>query len=132
MPVHNKGFKKKCWRCEGTGKADMPNNEYVDCWVCKEVIPDYPEHDKLHKVKDKSQAIGEFLEWLKNEGISLCLPQGGDYWSEIEDEYIPISISQIQLLAKYFGVDNQKLEQEKQSMLEEFKVYHTEEQGCSS
>lgn len=24
----------------------------------------YPEHDKLHDVREQSQAVGEFLEWL--------------------------------------------------------------------
>ena len=26
----------------------------------------YPEHEKLHAVRDKSQACGEFLEWLRS------------------------------------------------------------------
>lgn len=27
----------------------------------------YPEHEKMKAIKDKSQAIGEFLEWLDTE-----------------------------------------------------------------
>ena len=27
-------------------------------------MSDHPEHDKLTLVRDKSQTIGEFLEWL--------------------------------------------------------------------
>lgn len=34
-------------------------------------MSDYPEHDRLSTVKDQSQAIGEFLEWLAGEGIHL-------------------------------------------------------------
>lgn len=26
-----------------------------------------PEHDKLHRVKERSQTIGEFLEWLNGK-----------------------------------------------------------------
>lgn len=34
-------------------------------------MSDYPEHDKLSKIKDRSQAIGEFLEWLSGQGVNL-------------------------------------------------------------
>ena len=32
----------------------------------------YPEHERLSKVKDRSQAIGEFLEWLQEQRVTLC------------------------------------------------------------
>jgi hypothetical protein len=33
----------------------------------------YPEHDKLRAIKDKSQAVGEFLEWLRDtKGLTIC------------------------------------------------------------
>lgn len=38
----------------------------------KAAIPPTPELDKMHTVKEKSQAIGEFLEWLNERGIHLC------------------------------------------------------------
>jgi hypothetical protein len=28
---------------------------------------DYPEHDKMLRIADKSQAIGDFIEWLSTE-----------------------------------------------------------------
>jgi len=32
----------------------------------------YPEHDKLHAVHEKSQAVGSFMEWLRGEkGVEL-------------------------------------------------------------
>lgn len=35
-------------------------------------MSDYPEHDKLHKIKDQSQTIGEFLDFgLPAQGIML-------------------------------------------------------------
>lgn len=34
--------------------------------------PKTPECDKLSSVKDRSQPIGEFLEWLGERGINLC------------------------------------------------------------
>lgn len=31
----------------------------------------YPEHEKLLAVKEQSQAVGEFLEWLGERGVRL-------------------------------------------------------------
>ena len=36
--------------------------------------PVYPEHDKLEAIKDQSQAIGEFIEWLTATGYTIALP----------------------------------------------------------
>lgn len=35
--------------------------------------PKTPECDKLSSVKDRSQPIGEFLEWLTEIGVDLCV-----------------------------------------------------------
>lgn len=38
------------------------------CAACGEVVEyKYPEHEKLKKVSERSQAIGEFLDWLGSE-----------------------------------------------------------------
>lgn len=71
----------------------------------------YPEHQKLKAVKDKSQAIGEFLDWLSEQGIYLCKLQ--------QEEYMPHYYRINGLLAEYFGIDENKLEAEKRTMLEE-------------
>lgn len=36
-------------------------------------MSDFPEHDKLHAVADETQAIGEFLDWLANQGVHLMV-----------------------------------------------------------
>jgi len=76
----------------------------------------YPEHEKLKKVQDKSQTIGEFLEWLGYEkDYAIC---------EIEERYqryYPISINHQKLLGQYFDIDLDKLEKEKRQMLETLK-----------
>lgn len=33
---------------------------------------EYPEHERMAAVSDQSQAIGEFLEWLTEQGITLA------------------------------------------------------------
>lgn len=42
-------------------------------------MSEYPEADKLHAVKDQSQAQGELLEWLREQGILLVT------WQEWEE-----------------------------------------------
>jgi uncharacterized protein with NRDE domain len=79
-------------------------------------MTEYPEHEKLMKIKDKSQTIGDFLEWLGSEKeIYLC--------SLVKYEGMKEQLQYIQkrkedLLAEFFKIDLAKLEAEKQQMLE--------------
>ena len=70
-----------------------------------------PECDKMRAVKEKSQAIGEFLEWLHSEkDITLCRLEG-NY------DYRIINISTEKLLAEFFDIDLNKVEEEKRAIL---------------
>jgi hypothetical protein len=75
-------------------------------------MTDYPEHDKLLKVRAKSQTCGEFLEWLQGK-YSLCTFDerrfGGTWW--------PVTIDIPRLLADYFEIDLDKVDAEKKEML---------------
>jgi len=74
-------------------------------------MSDYPEHEKLTKVADKSQAIGEFLEWCSAEkGISLA------NYSDYREDGMPVPFRP--LLAEFFEIDENVLEQEKRAMLD--------------
>jgi hypothetical protein len=73
-------------------------------------MSEYPEHDKLNRVKNQTQTIGEFLEWLGEQEYEIC---GTDKY----DRYMPTPLTDQQLLAKYVGVDENKLELEKRKML---------------
>ena len=76
----------------------------------------YPECDKMLAVKDKSQVIGEFLEWLQCvKEIELCQLIDG----EEEMEYSPIYFSNEELLAEFFNIDLDKVEKEKLCILDE-------------
>ena len=35
-------------------------------------MAEYPEHDKLCAIKDQSQAIGAFIEWMGEHGYHIC------------------------------------------------------------
>ncbi len=73
----------------------------------------YPECEKLAAAKPKSQAQGEFLEWLSEQGYVLCRLH--------KEDYIPACKSTTELLAECHGIDMQKVEQERQTMLEEIR-----------
>lgn len=78
----------------------------------------YPQHDKLHEVKDESQAIGVFIEeFLTSKGIHL-----GHYY-EFEDtggkQFTSTGVPPIQqLLAEFYDIDYDELMAEKERMLE--------------
>jgi len=108
----------------------------------------YPEHEKLSNCREKSQAIGEFCEWLQSEkGIFLAQrhKHNDDCWGTVEVE-VPLALggtygqtrpsrqltcgyneSQLRhicvrledLLAGFFDIDPRKLEQEKRDILDE-------------
>jgi hypothetical protein len=106
---------------------------------------EYPEHEKLQAVKDESQAIGEFLDnsgytlakwrdetpvprWIDSRtgtdktprGNSISL--GSDYTIENPDwapeGYYPVGLSIQNVLAEWFGIDLNVIEEEKRAMLD--------------
>lgn len=71
-----------------------------------------PEHDKLDAVKDASQAIGEFIDYgAAEQGLTLCE-------THRNGRLYPTSRSIPAILARYFAIDQDKLEAEKQAMLD--------------
>ena len=82
----------------------------------------YPEHMKMKAVKSESQAIGAFLDWLSEEehpdreGTKYSLRLAYYPWASNEmcswDERIE------KILARYFDIDLETIEAEKQAMLE--------------
>jgi hypothetical protein len=81
------------------------------------VKPATPECEKLYPVKDKSQAIGEFLDWLKNEKHYLIAERVVDDIHE-DSDLMPVWASTEKLLAEYFEIDLNTVERENQELLE--------------
>lgn len=77
----------------------------------------YPEHAKLKAIVDKSQVIGEFMDWLSDKGIHLA------EWGK--HELFSINTPIRDLLAEFFGIDQKKLDAEKDAMLEEQRRLNT-------
>jgi hypothetical protein len=97
----------------------------------------YPEHTKLSSIKDKSQACGEFIDWLESKGIFLAEKHSHVQGCYAEDDHdreespgcgfregeLLLSHKGIfQLLSGYFGIDLQKLDDEKRAMLEQLRA----------
>lgn len=77
--------------------------------------PEAPECKKLSAVRDESHKIGEFIDWLHEQGIQLC------EWMDYEDapaQYAPTTQTSEKLLAKYFDIDLNKVERERRAILE--------------
>jgi len=90
----------------------------------------YPECDRLHKIQKQSQIVGGFLEWLDEKGIALCsihshsdscIDEDGRHCGLSELDYYPIYRNIQSLLAEFFKIDLDKVEQENQQILEEYR-----------
>lgn len=84
----------------------------------------YPECEKLLKFSKKSQMIGEFLEWLRNtKEITLARwdKDECDFCRTEDDVLVPAYDATEKLLAEFFGIDMDKVEKERQQLLEELR-----------
>ena len=76
----------------------------------------HPECDKMCGVKDQSQVVGEFIDWLA-EKKGIILAEWGD--GELSrDELYRTHSSTERLLAEFFDIDLAKIETEKRAMLD--------------
>lgn len=107
----------------------------------------YPEHEKMKAVKDRSQVVGDFIEWIKSEyNTDFAVWKTSSWICDIHGEitenrvgrqelcpdcspddhkvfwrpegYYPIRKSTEQLLAEFFEIDLRKVEDEKRAMLD--------------
>ncbi len=89
------------------------------------LMNEFPEHVRLSKIKDLSQPVGEFLEWLKGRGIHLFRYEDAVYSDEgrlltridgkTAQHIVPVHASTCELLADFFEIDLLKLEEERWS-----------------
>jgi len=93
--------------------------------------PECPECDKLHFVKDKSQMIGSFLDWLFSNGNTLCKWEDQRYYDKdgnlseklhwngqsLPEGYYPIRYSIENLLAEYFEINMDKVNKEREQLM---------------
>jgi hypothetical protein len=71
----------------------------------------------------KSQAIGEFLEWAQSEGYFLASWQHfGNPEPEGYDRLVTSRKTIHQWLAEFFEIDQDKIEKERQALLDEIRA----------
>lgn len=80
---------------------------------------EYPECEKLAQVSEKSQELGYFLEWL----MQRCVLAEWDESEEggTDDILYPIHKSIEQILAEYFHIDMDKVNEERAQILKELR-----------
>jgi hypothetical protein len=92
--------------------------------------PLYSEHAKLMEVYEQSQACGDFFEWLvlhkgfmsvvEHEHDDTCYQDGMQICDFMKGDLIPVPHEPIEaLLAQFFEIDLDKIEEEKRQMLKE-------------
>jgi hypothetical protein len=81
---------------------------------------EYPEHARLMAVKDRTQAVGEFLEWLGTQGITLAVRE--PEW----DRLMPAHAGIEDLLGRWAEIDPGKIEAEKRQMLASIRAGHAQ------
>jgi DNA integrity scanning protein DisA with diadenylate cyclase activity len=107
------------WLCNNKYERDVDTDEfeiirdyYKECKMKK-----YPESEKMKAVSEQSQICGEFLEWLISKYNLIRLDE------YFEQSALPIGYSSFigieRVLAEYFGIDMNLVEQERRVMIEE-------------
>ncbi len=82
-------------------------------------MTDYPEHDKLTALNGANQTVGDFIEWIGQNGMAICArhkPSSDNEWQE----YWPTFTTRDALIAKFFEINEKELSLEKDRMLDEF------------
>lgn len=81
----------------------------------------YPECEKMAAVKDRSQVIGEFLDWLLNEK-EFVIAHYDPYESDHGGETLVCDQKDIEIwLAEFFNIDLDKIEKERCQILDEIR-----------
>jgi len=78
-----------------------------------------PELNKIKKVSDKSQEIGNFLDWLGSVGYHIA--EYKKVYGFEEKQLVTIYLNPEQILAKYFKINLDKAEKERQMILDDLR-----------
>ncbi len=81
----------------------------------------YPEHAKLKALGGANQTIGDFIEWLGEQGFTIA------HHALLESGEPSVHLSwcgksRDRLIAEFFEIDQAKLDAEKDQILEDFRA----------
>ena len=82
-------------------------------------MSNYSEHEKLKKVSEKSQAIGDFVNWLSLKKEIMFAKYHKTEKGTYENFPKPVCVNIEKYLAEFFEINLDKLEEEKRKILEE-------------
>jgi hypothetical protein len=82
-------------------------------------MSEYPEHEKLRALDGRNQAVGCFIEWLQVKGYVIARYK--NIHGFMDEQLVPDTSGIQDLIAEYFGIDQDKLEQEKRKMLDDLR-----------
>lgn len=83
-----------------------------------------PEHQKLKDLNGANQIVGDFIEWLSDNGMVIAQYEGSRLW--------PVTKSRDTLIAEHFGIDPKRLDTEKQQVLDDFVAAQQPAQAASA
>ena len=82
--------------------------------------PECPECEKLSAVAQKSNEIGDFMDWIiDNTEFRICENEGYEYYSSSH-------LQRERLIAQYFEIDLDKVEKERFELLKWLQEQHKE------
>lgn len=73
----------------------------------------FPQLAKTQAMQEQLQSIGEFIEWLGENGMAICTSQEGLRGTN----FYPVMDSTEALLAKHFEIDLNAAERERRAVL---------------
>jgi len=73
----------------------------------------FPQLAKMQAVQEQSQSIGEFIEWLGENGMTICTSEDGLRGTN----FYPVMKSSEALLAQHFNIDLNAVERERRAVL---------------
>jgi hypothetical protein len=79
-------------------------------------MPACPECDKMIEVQDQSNTLSAFVDWLNENGYTICTLEETDGYPK--EQFIPHREPYEKLFAKYFNIDLNKVEKERCALLE--------------
>lgn len=86
----------------------------------------YPELEKKAEVMDDARAIGAFIDWLRDDKDVVLAHRPTEVGTGVYYRYYHHDMRQ--LLAEFFDIDLQKMEEEKLALIEECRRAHAQQQ----
>jgi hypothetical protein len=85
-------------------------------------MPATPECDKIGAIQERSQPMGEFIDWLLHGDYHICTMEEGLDGAVV---FRPVYKNVTQWLAEMFDIDLDKVDEEKRAVLQYVRMQNT-------